>query len=52
MGTAADLKPVQVRLEHEAYDKIAKLAAVNRRGMGAEIALRIEDQLKREKVPA
>jgi len=49
MGTTADLKPVQVRLEPKAYDKIAKLAAKNKRGMGPEIAMRIEAELRGEK---
>lgn len=51
MGTT-DLKPVGVRLDPKAYDKLAKIAAKNKRGMGPEIAMRIEEQLKREKVPA
>lgn len=52
MGTAEEKKQVIMRLSENAHTKLLKHAEKNRRNPGAEAAFRIEEQLKREKVPA
>lgn len=52
MGTAAvteERKAIFVRLDRKAYDKIVASAKRNHRTHGAEVAFRLEEQLRKEK---